>query len=86
LRGLAFFETATTSARSFLIFFGGTNMPDDKKNFGAPDRRTISAAEDYELRYFARKHNVPLAEARRLVQLHGHDRETLEAAVKAMAK
>jgi Protein of unknown function (DUF3606) len=61
-------------------------MPDDKKKIGAPDRRMVSASEDYELRYFARKHNIPLAEARRLLQLHGNDSERLEAAVGALAK
>jgi Protein of unknown function (DUF3606) len=61
-------------------------MTDDKKKIGNPDRRTVSASEDYELRYFARKHNIPLAEARRLVQVHGNDRETLETAVGAMGK
>jgi hypothetical protein len=30
-------------------------MSDDKK-IGAADRRTVSEAQDYELRYFARKH------------------------------
>ena len=61
-------------------------MPDDKKKIGAPDRRMVSASEDYELRYFARKHNIPLAEARRLLQLHGNDRDRLEASVGALAK
>ena len=61
-------------------------MSDDKKKIGNPDRRMVSASEDYELRYFARKHNIPLAEARRLLQLHGNDRERLEAAVGALAK
>jgi hypothetical protein len=54
--------------------FGVTNMADDKKKIGAPDRRTVSEAEDYELRYFARKHNIPLTEARRLLKLHGNIR------------
>jgi hypothetical protein len=61
-------------------------MSDDKKKIGNPDRRMVSASEDYELRYFARKHNIPLAEARRLLKLHGNDRETLEAAIGALAK
>ena len=61
-------------------------MSDDKKKIGNPDRRMVSASEDYELRYFARKHNIPLAEARRLLKLHRNDRETLEAAVGALAK
>ena len=60
-------------------------MPDDKK-IGAADRRTVSEAEDYELRYFARKHNIPLAEARRLLKLHGNTRAKLEEAVAAEAR
>lgn len=56
-------------------------MSDDKKKIGDPDRRTISKSEDYELRYFARRHNISHDEARRLVHIYGHDRATLEAAV-----
>jgi hypothetical protein len=84
----AFFETTTTSARflRITVFFGGRNMPDDKDKIGAPDRRMVSASEDYELRYFARRHNIPLAEARRLLKLHGNDRTKLEEAVAAEAK
>ena len=33
-------------------------MSDDKKKIGNPDRRMVSASEDYELRYFARKHTI----------------------------
>jgi hypothetical protein len=58
-------------------------MSDDKKKIGAPDRRTVSEAEDYELRYFARKHSIALAEARRLLKLHGNSRLKLEQAVAA---
>jgi hypothetical protein len=61
-------------------------MPDDKKKIGAADRRTVSEAEDYELRYFARRHNIPLAEARRLLKIHGNKRATLEKAVVAEAR
>jgi hypothetical protein len=53
-------------------------MPDDKQKSGAAHRRMVSEAEDYELRYFARKHNIPLAEARRLLKLHGNSRAKLE--------
>jgi hypothetical protein len=66
--------------------FGERHMTDDKTKIGNPDRRTVSASEDYELRYFARKHNIPLAEARRLIKVHGNDRERLEAAVVATGK
>jgi hypothetical protein len=59
------------------------DMPDDKKKIGTADRRTISEAEDYDLRYFARRHNIPLAEARRLLRLHGNKRARLEKAVAA---
>jgi hypothetical protein len=48
-------------------------MPDNKKKIGAADRRTISEAEDYELRYFARR------------QLHRNKRAKLEAAITAEA-
>ena len=61
-------------------------MSDDKKKIGNPDRRMVSASEDYELRYFARKHNIPLAEARRLLKLHGNRRARLEEAVAAEAR
>jgi hypothetical protein len=61
-------------------------MPDDKTKVGAPDRRTVSESEDYELRYFARKHNIPLIEARRLLSVHGNDRAKLEEAVAASEK
>jgi hypothetical protein len=67
------------------VFFGGRNMSDDNK-IGAADRRTVSEAEDYELRYFARKHNIPLAEARRLLKLHGNKRGRLEEAVAVEAR
>jgi hypothetical protein len=56
-------------------------MSDDKKKIGDPDRRTISKSEDYELRYFARRHNISHDEARRRVHIHGHDRAKLEAAL-----
>ena len=61
-------------------------MPDDKTKIGELDRRTVAATEEYELRYFARKHNIPLAEARRLLKLQGNDREKLEAAVSTSPK
>jgi hypothetical protein len=60
-------------------------MTDEKKKIGNPDRRMVSASEDYELRYFARRHNIP-PEARRLLKLHGNDRERLETAVGVLAK
>ena len=60
-------------------------MPDDKEKIGAADRRTVSEAEDYELRYFARRHNIPIAEARKLLKLHGNKRARLEKAVAAEA-
>jgi hypothetical protein len=61
-------------------------MPDDKTKIGELDRRTVAATEEYEPRYFARKHNIPLAEARRVLKLPGNDREKLEAAVSTSPK
>ena len=52
-------------------------MPDDKAKVGKPDRRTLAEGEAYEVEHFARKHNIPMAEARRLIQLHGNNRKAL---------
>ena len=39
-------------------------MADDKLKRGAPDRRRASQGEQYEVRYFARKHELAMADAR----------------------
>jgi hypothetical protein len=53
-------------------------VADDKNNRGEPDRSRVSGSEDYEVSYFASKHGISAEEARKLIERHGNDRETLD--------
>ena len=55
-------------------------MSDDKNNRGGPDRSRVSGGEPYELKYFAGKHGISVAEAERLIGEHGNNRKALDAA------
>lgn len=55
-------------------------MADDKNNRGEPDRSLVSGEEPYEVKYFAEKHGLSVAEAEKLIRDHGNDRATLDAA------
>ena len=55
-------------------------MADDKNNRGEPDRSRVSGGEPYEVKYFAEKHGISVAEAEKLIRDHGNDRATLDAA------
>ncbi|MDP1598526.1 DUF3606 domain-containing protein [Phenylobacterium sp.] len=55
-------------------------MADDKNNRGEPDRSRVSGEEPYEVKYFAEKHGLSVAEAEKLIRDHGNDRATLDAA------
>lgn len=58
-------------------------MADDKAKKGSEDRRDVAGNEGYELRYFARKHQLTTAQAMDLIRRIGNDRARLnEAAVK----
>jgi hypothetical protein len=59
-------------------------MADDKSNRGEPDRSRVSGSEDYEVRYFAQKHNLTAEQVRELIARHGNDREKLEAEAKTL--
>lgn len=59
-------------------------MADDKKQRGGADRSRMSGSQGYEVRYFARKHRIPLQTARELVEKIGPNREKLNAAVKSL--
>lgn len=50
-------------------------MPDNKKKRGAPDRRRVALGEPYEVRYFARKHDISTAKARAIIKKAGGNRE-----------
>lgn len=58
-------------------------MADDKSKRGTDDRARVAAGEDYEVSYFARKHDITVQEAEDLIKKVGNSREKLdEAAVK----
>jgi hypothetical protein len=50
-------------------------MADDKTKRGAQDRRRVSLSEQYEVRYFARKHKLAMADARAIIQQAGGSRD-----------
>ena len=55
-------------------------MADDKNNTGGGDRARVAGGEGYEVAYFADKHGITIEEARALIEQHGNDRATLDAA------
>lgn len=55
-------------------------MSDDKNHRGEPDRSQVSGSEPYEVKYFADKHGISVAEVEKLIRDHGNDRATLDAA------
>lgn len=60
-------------------------MPDDKSKTAA-DRKRVAGGEGYELRYFARKHEISQDEARKLIDRIGTDRAKLNAAAEEHKK
>ena len=47
----------------------------------ASDRRTVSASDPSEVKYFANKHGLTSEQVLDLIKQHGNDRKTLERAV-----
>jgi hypothetical protein len=59
-------------------------VADDKSKTGAQDRSRVSGSEGYEVRYFADKHGISIEQAQRLIDQHGNDRATLDAAAERL--
>jgi hypothetical protein len=59
-------------------------MSDEKSNVGRSDRSRVAGDQDYELDHFARKHGISREQARALIEQHGNDRATLDAAAEAL--
>jgi uncharacterized protein DUF3606 len=59
-------------------------MPDDKSKVGEPDRRRVSADQDYEVSQLAQKHGLTQEQARDLIARVGNDREKLDQAAKEL--
>ncbi|RWM19662.1 MAG: DUF3606 domain-containing protein [Mesorhizobium sp.] len=58
-------------------------MADDKTKRDFRDRDRVSADEDYEVEYFAKKVGLTVQQVRELIKKHGNDRATLEREAKA---
>ena len=61
-------------------------MADNKQHIGEPDRSRVSGSEGYEVRYFAGKHGLTMAQALDLIAQHGNQREALDAAAEGLKK
>ena len=52
-------------------------MPDDKSKVGEPDRSKVD--QDYEVNHLAQQYGISSADARKLIERLGNDREKLYA-------
>lgn len=59
-------------------------MPDNKKLVGTPDRRRVSAEEDYEVRYLAQKFDLPAPEVKKAIAQEGPMRKDVEKVLRQM--
>lgn len=59
-------------------------MSDDKKLVGNPDRKRVSAEEDYEVSYLAQKFGLPAPEVKRAIVQEGPMRKDVEKYLKQM--
>jgi hypothetical protein len=53
------------------------SMPDDKSKVGEPDRSRVASDQDYEVSHLAHQYGISIAEARKLIERFGNDREKL---------
>ena len=53
-------------------------MSDNKSKRGNPDRRLVSAKEDYEVAYLARKTELPKVLVRKIIEQEGPSRVKVE--------
>ena len=59
-------------------------MPDDKSKMGEPDRSKVAGDQDYEVNHLAQQYGISRADARKLVERLGNDREKLYAAAEML--
>jgi hypothetical protein len=62
------------------------DMADDKQKRDFHDRDRVSGGEEYEVEYFAKKHNLSPEQVRELIKQHGNNRAALEAAAAHMSR
>ena len=58
-------------------------MADDKTKQGQ-DRKFIAGSGDYEVRHFAQKHGLSIAQAQELIDRVGNSREALDTAAQLL--
>jgi hypothetical protein len=63
----------------------GKFMPDDKTKVGQPDRRRVSADQDYEVRNIVEKFGLTASQVRELMLRVGNDCEDVERAAKELS-
>ena len=61
-------------------------MPDDKTKIGEPDRSRVAADQDYGVSHLAEKMDISSAQARKLIERFGNEREKLYAAAEMFKK
>jgi hypothetical protein len=59
-------------------------MSDDKSKIGEPDRGRVAKDQDYEVSNVAHKHGISSAEARKLIERFGGNREKIYAAAETL--
>ena len=59
-------------------------MADDKTKVGEPDRSKVAKDQDYEVNYVAHNFGISSAEARKLIERFGNDREKIYAAAETL--
>jgi hypothetical protein len=61
-------------------------MPDDKSKVGEPDRSRVAADQEYEVSHLSEQYGISSAEARKLIEHFGNDREKLYAAAEMLTQ
>jgi hypothetical protein len=61
-------------------------MPDDKTKVGEPDRSKVAEDQDYEVSHLAQQYGISNAEARKLIERFGNNREKLYAAAEMLTQ
>ena len=59
-------------------------MPDDKSKIGKSDRARVAGEQDYEVSHIAEKYGIRTAEARKLIERFGNDREQLDVTAETL--
>jgi hypothetical protein len=59
-------------------------MPDDKTMRGVSDRRRVAAKEPYEIGYFAKKHDISIDDAKKIINKTKGSREKADQAARAL--